>query len=301
MKSFYNFNFPNVNNNTYIKEENDFSKFSKNKTKNIDVKDLSFDYAFPLKAQKNKKFVNENFSYFKKVIDRTFYSPTQQNLSVNIPLYNISDMNKNNNINNINSSNLEKYNRSNSSFNIKLKKQNNNIQPQQYINKNFNKVFGNERNQSSDKSFKLVYQIYSMKKKLGNSENNDLMNRPKVQVKDLKIINDYNDISVSVQRKFNQLMNPHKRNLSFINDMNNNSYININYSNLKSKNNIDNYKRQNSNPNLIIHKNKVKHNINLLNDYYNEREIEDFKKSFKNNNYREILSQKFVNVNNGKK
>ena len=301
MKSFYNFNFPNVNNNTYIKEENDFSKFSKNKTKNIDVKDLSFDYAFPLKAQKNKKFVNENFSYFKKVIDRTFYSPTQQNLSVNIPLYNISDMNKNNNINNINSSNLEKYNRSNSSFNIKLKKQNNNIQPQQYINKNFNKVFGNESNQSSNKSFKLVYQIYSMKKKLGNSENNDLMNRPKVQVKDLKIINDYNDISVSVQRKFNQLMNPHKRNLSFINDMNNNSYININYSNLKSKNNIDNYKRQNSNPNLIIHKNKVKHNINLLNDYYNEREIEDFKKSFKNNNYRGFLSQKFVNVNNGKK
>ena len=301
MKSFYNFNFPNVNDNTYIKEENDFSKFSQNKTKNIDVKDLSFDYAFPLKAQKNKKFVNENFSYFKKVIDRTFYSPTQQNLSVNIPLYNISDMNKNNNINNINSSNLEKYNRSNSSFNIKLKKQNNNIQPQQYINKNFNKVFGNERNQSSDKSFKLVYQIYSMKKKLGNSENNDLMNRPKVQVKDLKIINDYNDISVSVQRKFNQLMNPHKRNLSFINDMNNNSYININYSNLKSKNNIDNYKRQNSNPNLIIHKNKVKQNINLLNDYYNEREIEDFKKSFKNNNYRGFLSQKFVNVNNGKK
>ena len=301
MKSFYNFNFPNVNDNTYIKGENDFSKFSQNKTKNIDVKDLSFDYAFPLKAQKNKKFVNENFSYFKKVIDRTFYSPTQQNLSVNIPLYNISDMNKNNNINNIKSNNLEKYNRSNSSFNIKLKKQNNNIQPQQYINKNFNKVFGNERNQSSDKSFKLVYQIYSMKKKLGNSENNDLMNRPKVQVKDLKIINDYNDISVSVQRKFNQLMNPHKRNLSFINDMNNNSYININYSNLKSKNNIDNYKRQNSNPNLIIHKKKVKHNINLLNDYYNEREIEDFKKSFKNNNYREILSQKFVNVNNGKK
>ena len=301
MKSFYNFNFPNVNNNTYIKEENDFSKFSKNKTKNIDVKDLSFDYAFPLKAQKNKKFVNENFSYFKKVIDRTFYSPTQQNLSVNIPLYNISDMNKNNNINNIKSNNLEKYNRSNSSFNIKLKKQNDNIQPQQYINKNFNKVFGNESNQSSNKSFKLVYQIYSMKKKLGNSENNDLMNRPKVQVKDLKIINDYNDISVSVQRKFNQLMNPHKRNLSFINDMNNNSYININYSNLKSKNNIDNYKRQNSNPNLIIHKNKVKHNINLLNDYYNEREIEDFKKSFKNNNYRGFLSQKFVNVNNGKK
>lgn len=301
MKSFYNFNFPNVNNNTYIKGENDFSKFSKNKTKNIDVKDLSFDYAFPLKAQKNKKFVNENFSYFKKVIDRTFYSPTQQNLSVNIPLYNISDMNKNNNINNIKSNDLEKYNRSNSSFNIKLKKQNNNIQPQQYINKNFNKVFGNERNQSSDKSFKLVYQIYSMKKKLGNSENNDLMNRPKVQVKDLKIINDYNDISVSVQRKFNQLMNPHKRNLSFINDMNNNSYINIINSNLKNKNNIDNYKRQNSNPNLIINKNKVKHNINLLNDYYNEREIEDFKKSFKNNNYREILSQKFVNVNNGKK
>ena len=257
MKSFYNFNFPNVNNNTYIKEENDFSKFSKNKTKNIDVKDLSFDYAFPLKAQKNKKFVNENFSYFKKVIDRTFYSPTQQNLSVNIPLYNISDMNKNNNINNIKANNLEKYNRSNSSFNIKLKKQNNNIQPQQYINKNFNKVFGNESNQSSNKSFKLVYQIYSMKKKLGNSENNDLMNRPKVQVKDLKIINDYNDISVSVQRKFNQLMNPHKRNLSFINDMNNNSYININYSNLKSKNNIDNYKRQNSNPNLIIHKKKL--------------------------------------------
>ncbi len=301
MKSFYNFNFPNVNNNTYIKGENDFSKFSKNKTKNIDVKDLSFDYAFPLKAQKNKKFVNENFSYFKKVIDRTFYSPTQQNLSVNVPLYNISDMNKNNNINNIKSNDLEKYNRSNSSFNIKLKKQNNNIQPQQYINKNFNKVFGNERNQSSDKSFKLVYQIYSMKKKLGNSENNDLMNRPKVQVKDLKIINDYNDISVSVQRKFNQLMNPHKRNLSFINDMNNNSYINIINSNLKNKNNIDNYKRQNSNPNLIINKNKVKHNINLLNDYYNEREIEDFKKSFKNNNYREILSQKFVNVNNGKK
>ena len=170
-------------------------------------------------------------------------------------------------------------------------KKNNNL-PQYYINKNYNKVFGEEGNYTLDKTVKLVYQIDKMKKKIGNSENNDLMNRPKVHIKDSKIINDYNDISISIQWKFNRLLKPNKRNINYINIQNNIPYYNF----LSLK------KRQNSNPNLNINKNNNhnKINIKILNDYYNEREIDDFKKSFYSNKLRNYITQKYINTKENK-
>ena len=294
MKTFlYHNSMIENNKNSYIKGKNDFSKYSKNNLTYLN--DLSFDY--PIKIKKDKKQINENLSYFKKVIDRTFNSITNENLSINIPLNNISDFNEHQ-INTTNQS-LDLRKRSNSSKNIKLKK-NNNL-TKYYINKNYNKVFGEEGNQTLDKTVKLVYQISKMKKKFGNSENIDLMNRPKVHIKEPKIINDYNDISISIQRKFNRLSNLQKRNLNNMNTQNNIS--NFDYNNKKNNNLFDNFlslkKRQNSNPNFTIKKNNNlnKTNINLLNDYYNEREIDEYKKSFYSNKLRNYIVKKYTNKN----
>jgi hypothetical protein len=297
MKTFNYYNNKIRNNyNSYIKGKNDFSKYSKNNLTNLN--DLSFDNV--IKKKYDKKQINDNLSYFKKVIDRTFNSITNENLPLNIPLNNISDFNDYQ-INKTNQS-LEKK-RCNSSKNIKVKK-NNNL-PQYYINKNYNKVFGEEGNHTLDKTVKLVYQIDKMKKKIGNSENNDLMNRPKVHIKDSKIINDYNDISISIQRKFNRLLKPNKRNINYINIQNNIPYFDYNNKN-NNNNPFDNFlslkKRQNSNPNLTINKNNNhnKININILNDYYNEREIDDFKKSFYSNKLRNYITQKYINTKENK-
>ena len=294
MKTFlYHNSMIENNKNSYIKGKNDFSKYSKNNLTYLN--DLSFDY--PIKIKKDKKQINENLSYFKKVIDRTFNSITNENLSINIPLNNISDFNEYQ-INTTNQS-LDLRKRSNSSKNIKLKK--NNHLSKYYINKNYNKVFGEEGNQTLDKTIKLVYQISKMKKKFGNSENIDLMNRPKVHIKEPKIINDYNDISISIQRKFNRLSNLQKRNLNNMNTQNNIS--NFDYNNKKNNNLFDNFlslkKRQNSNPNFTIKKNNNlnKSNINLLNDYYNEREIDEYKKSFYSNKLRNYIVKKYTNKN----
>ena len=272
MKTFlYHNSMIENNKNSYIKGKNDFSKYSKNNLTYLN--DLSFDY--PIKIKKDKKQINENLSYFKKVIDRTFNSITNENLSINIPLNNISDFNEHQ-INTTNQS-LDLRKRSNSSKNIKLKK-NNNL-TKYYINKNYNKVFG----------------------EFGNSENIDLMNRPKVHIKEPKIINDYNDISISIQRKFNRLSNLQKRNLNNMNTQNNIS--NFDYNNKKNNNLFDNFlslkKRQNSNPNFTIKKNNNlnKTNINLLNDYYNEREIDEYKKSFYSNKLRNYIVKKYTNKN----
>ena len=295
MKNFYYHN-NNIGNNTnsYIKGKNDFSKYSKNKLNNLN--ELSFDN--PIKNKKDIKQINENLSYFKKVIDRTFNSITNENLSINIPLNNISDFNEHQ-INTTNQS-LDLRKRSNSSKNIKLKK--NNHLSKYYINKNYNKVFGEEGNHTLDKTVKLVYQIDKMKKKFGNSENIDLMNRPKVHIKEPKIINDYNDISISIKRKFNRLLNLQKRNLNFLNTQNNIS--NFEYNNKKNNNNLfDNFlslkKRQKSNPNFTINSNNNinKTNLNFLNDYYNEREIDDYKKSFYSNKLRNYIIKKYTNNN----
>ena len=294
MKTFlYHNSMIENNKNSYIKGKNDFSKYSKNNLTYLN--DLSFDY--PIKIKKDKKQINENLSYFKKVIDRTFNSITNENLSINIPLNNISDFNEHQ-INTTNQS-LDLRKRSNSSKIIKLK--NNNHLSKYYINKNYNKVFGEEGNQTLDKTVKLVYQISKMKKKFGNSENIDLMNRPKVHIKEPKIINDYNDISISIQRKFNRLSNLQKRNLNNMNTQNNIS--NFDYNNKKNNNLFDNFlslkKRQNSNPNFTIKKNNNlnKSNINLLNDYYNEREIDEYKKSFYSNKLRNYIVKKYTKKN----
>ncbi len=294
MKNFYYHN-NNIGNNTnsYIKGKNDFSKYSKNKLNNLN--ELSFDN--PIKNKKDIKQISENLSYFKKVIDRTFNSITNENFPINIPLNNISDFKEHQNKTN---QSLDTKTRSYSSKNIKLKK-NNNLS-QYYINKNYNKVFGEEGNYTLDKTVKLVYQIDKMKKKFGNSENIDLMNRPKVHIKEPKIINDYNDISISIKRKFNRLLNLQKRNLTFLNTQNNIS--NFEYNNKKNNNNLfDNFlslkKRQKSNPNFTINSNNNinKTNLNFLNDYYNEREIDDYKKSFYSNNLRNYIIKKYTNNN----
>ena len=294
MKNFYYHN-NNIGNNTnsYIKGKNDFSKYSKNKLNNLN--ELSFDN--PIKNKKDIKQINENLSYFKKVIDRTFNSITNENFPINIPLNNISDFKEHQNKTN---QSLDIKKRSYSSKNIKLKK-NNNLS-QYYINKNYNKVFGEEGNYTLDKTVKLVYQIDKMKKKFGNSENIDLMNRPKVHIKEPKIINDYNDISISIKRKFNRLLNLQKRNLTFLNTQNNIS--NFEYNNKKNNNNLfDNFlslkKRQKSNPNFTINSNNNinKTNLNFLNDYYNEREIDDYKKSFYSNKLRNYIIKKYTNNN----
>ena len=294
MKNFYYHNY-NIGNNTnsYIKGKNDFSKYSKNKLNNLN--ELSFDN--PIKNKKDIKQINENLSYFKKVIDRTFNSITNENFPINIPLNNISDFKEHQNKTN---QSLDIKKRSYSSKNIKLKK-NNNLS-QYYINKNYNKVFGEEGNHTLDKTVKLVYQIDKMKKKFGNSENIDLMNRPKVHIKEPKIINDYNDISISIKRKFNRLLNLQKRNLNFLNTQNNIS--NFEYNNKKNNNNLfDNFlslkKRQKSNPNFTINSNNNinKTNLNFLNDYYNEREIDDYKKSFYSNKLRNYIIKKYTNNN----
>ena len=291
MKNFYYHN-NNIGNNTnsYIKGKNDFSKYSKNKLNNLN--ELSFDN--PIKNKKDIKQINENLSYFKKVIDRTFNSITNENFPINIPLNNISDFKEHQNKTN---QSLDIKKRSYSSKNIKLKK-NNNLS-QYYINKNYNKVFGEEGNHTLDKTVKLVYQIDKMKKKFGNSENIDLMNRPKVHIKEPKIINDYNDISISIKRKFNRLLNLQKRNLNFLNTQNNIS--NFEYNNKKNNNNLfDNFlslkKRQKSNPNFTINSNNNinKTNLNFLNDYYNER---DYKKSFYSNKLRNYIIKKYTNNN----
>ena len=76
------------------------------------------------------------------------------------------------------------------------------------------------------------------------------------------------------------------------------------YNNKKNNNNLfDNFlslkKRQKSNPNFTINSNNNinKTNLNFLNDYYNEREIDDYKKSFYSNKLRNYIIKKYTNNN----
>ena len=232
---------------------------------------------------KNRNVINENLSYLNKIIDRTFYSSQNRNKTIDLPLYNISDLSncqKNENMEN---------KRNNSSINIKRKKINNkkinktNNQAQQYINKNYNKVFGEEKYENINKTLKIYYQIYKMKKKIYDSQKYDLMNRPKIYVKEPQIFNDYNDISISLKRKYNKLKKPYKRNFSNLNICN--TTINDNKKNQKL-NCLNLNKRKYSNLKCM--------SINLLNDYYTGKEIENYKNSFKQNNLK-LLFKKCVN------
>ena len=263
----------------YIKEKNDFSKFEKKKLRN---NNLSLDKLICFKM-KNRNVINENLSYLNKIIDRTFYSSQNRNKTIDLPLYNISDLS-----NCQKTENMENK-RNNSSINIKRKKMDNkkinktNNQAQEYINKNYNKVFGEEKYENINKTLKIYYQIYKMKKKIYDSQKYDLMNRPKIYVKEPQIFNDYNDISISLKRKYNKLKKPYKRNFSNLNICN--TTINDNKKNQKL-NCLNLNKRKYSNLKCM--------SINLLNDYYTGKEIENYKNSFKQNNLK-LLFKKCVN------
>ena len=232
--------------------------------------------------------MNEKFSYFKKVIDRTFNNSIDEDKQMDLPLYNISKIN---NFQTIIKSQKFDDNRCNSTNNIKIKnnknKDNNNYQTKQYINKNYNRVFGNEEKQNSNSKCKLSDKINKMKKKIGNIENIDIMNRPKIKIKEPQILNDYNDISISVQRKYKRLIKIPKRNLSYIHNNNNKIQEII-------KSNSGQNKTQYNNSNLPTYKknNYIINNINIINHYNNEKEIEKYKKSFLQNKFKNFFSSK---------
>jgi hypothetical protein len=148
MKKSYSYKYQGRNyttNNSFIQEENDFSKYIKNKKKKICINDIPFENSILFKSKQEQKLLNEKFSYFNKVIDRTFNNSKEKDKQINLPLYNISNIN---NFQTINKSQKIDNNRCNSTNNIKLKsnknKDNNNFQTKEYINKNYKRVFENE-------------------------------------------------------------------------------------------------------------------------------------------------------------
>ena len=291
MKKSYSYKYQGRNyttNNSFIQEENDFSKYIKNKKKKICINDIPFENSILFKSKQEQKLLNEKFSYFNKVIDRTFNNSKGKDKQINLPLYNISNIN---NFQTINKSQNCDNNRCNSTNNIKLKsnknKDNNNFQTKEYINKNYKRVFENEEKKNANSNYKLSYKINKMKKKIGNIENIDIMNRPKIKIKEPQILNDYNDISISVQRKYKRLIKIPKRNLSYIHNNNNKIQEII-------KSNSGQNKTQYNNSNLPTYKknNYIINNINIINHYNNEKEIEKYKKSFLQNKFKNFFSSK---------
>ena len=291
MKKSYSYKYQGRNyttNNSFIQEENDFSKYIKNKKKKICINVIPFENSILFKNKQEQKLLNEKFSYFNKVIDRTFNNSKEKDKQINLPLYNISNIN---NFQTINKSQKIDHNRCNSTNNIKLKsnknKDNNNFQTKEYINKNYKRVFENEEKKNANSNYKLSYKINKMKKKIGNIENIDIMNRPKIKIKEPQILNDYNDISISVQRKYKRLIKIPKRNLSYIHNNNNKIQEII-------KSNAGQNKTQYNNSNLPTYKknNYIINNINIINHYNNEKEIEKYKKSFLQNKFKNFFSSK---------
>jgi len=291
MKKSYSYKYQGRNyttNNSFIQEENDFSKYIKNKKKKICINDIPFENSILFKSKQEQKLLNEKFSYFNKVIDRTFNNSKEKDKQINLPLYNITNIN---NFQTINKSQKIDNNRCNSTNNIKLKsnknKDNNNFQTKEYINKNYKRVFENEEKKNANSNYKLSYKINKMKQKIGNIENIDIMNRPKIKIKEPQILNDYNDISISVQRKYKRLIKIPKRNLSYIHNNNNKIQEII-------KSNSGQNKTQYNNSNLPTYKknNYIINNINIINHYNNEKEIEKYKKSFLQNKFKNFFSSK---------
>ena len=291
MKKSYSYKYQGRNyttNNSFIQEENDFSKYIKNKKKKICINDIPFENSILFKSKQEQKLLNEKFSYFNKVIDRTFNNSKEKDKQINLPLYNISNIN---NFQTINKSQKIDNNRCNSTNNIKSKsnknKDNNNFQTKEYINKNYKRVFENEEKKNANSNYKLSYKINKMKQKIGNIENIDIMNRPKIKIKEPQILSDYNDISISVQRKYKRLIKIPKRNLSYIHNNNNKIQEII-------KSNSGQNKTQYNNSNLPTYKknNYIINNINIINHYNNEKEIEKYKKSFLQNKFKNFFSSK---------
>ena len=319
------------NSQSNVFEKNDFSKLLNTKTKYLNLDDLSYDdySSLKFKSNKNNKNSSINLENFKKTIEKTFSTPLQQTLSstLNYQFYDTnSEKNNYQKIQPVNIITPQKNKRSkstipklknsitqnikfNNSNNINNKTINNNItQPQEYVNKNFNKVFGDDRNKSNDKTYKILYQISKIKKNLKSNSpnlNKDIINRPTVQVREPKIINEYNDNTLLVHRKIDNLMKPHKRNLSNL-DMinkstiltkNNNNYYQVKKNLFNRNNNIKlrNYKNIAS-PNFLTYKNNIVHikQSNLFNDP--KYEVENYKNSFKPNKPKDFIFQKYINA-----
>ncbi len=319
------------NSQSNVFEKNDFSKLLNTKTKYLNLDDLSYDdySSLKFKSNKNNKNSSINLENFKKTIEKTFSTPLQQTLSstLNYQFYDTnSEKNNYQKIQPVNIITPQKNKRSkstipklknsitqnikfNNSNNINNKTINNNItQPQEYVNKNFNKVFGDDRNKSNDKTYKILYQISKIKKNLKSNSpnlNKDIINRPTVQVREPKIINEYNDNTLLVHRKIDNLMKPHKRNLSNL-DMinkstiltkNNNNYYQVKKNLFNRNNNIKlrNYKNIAS-PNFLTYKNNIVHikQSNLFNDP--KYEVENYKNSFKPNKSKDFIFQKYINA-----
>ena len=310
------------NNQSYIFDKNDFSNLSKNKLNCLSLNDLSFDDYNNIKFKPKTKYINSSkFNEFKQMLEKTFTNPKEDYLnSINYQIYDSSIIEKNlsNKILPVNSlpenkrskSTNKKFNSStNSTINLHLNnnynkniknKRNNNInnnnKQQNYVNKNYNKVFGNN---ISDKTFRILYKISKIKKNLKNvNRNKETVNRPKIEIKEQKILNEYNDNTVSIHKKINNLMKPHKRNLSNLEDYNNrNNFINKSF----HKTNIfkNNKNRINSISNFTNYKNNIVKVafIDLFNDNINDpqKEIEVYKNSFKVNKSKDFIIQKYLN------
>ena len=320
------------NSQSNVFEKNDFSKLLNTKTKYLNLDDLSYDdySSLKFKSNKNNKNSSINLENFKKTIEKTFSTPLQQTLSstLNYQFYDTNSEKKNfQKIQPVNTIPNQKNKRSKSTIpklknakfqninynlNINQKNKNNNInnnltQLQEYVNKNFYKVFGDERNISNDKTYKILYQISKIKKNLKNNSpnlNKDIINRPTIQIKDPKIITEYNDNTLLVHRKIDNLMKPHKRNLSYLDTMNKSS-IKINNNNFYQDKNIlfnrnNNIKLRNYNniaiPNFITYENNIVHikQKNLFNDP--KYEVENYKNSFKSNKSKDFILQKYKNA-----
>ncbi len=145
---------------SYIFGKNDFSKMFKNKENNINLDIMSLDNYSSIKANKkdNKNITSNKYSHFQKILERTFSTPLEQTLSSplnyhfydnNIEKKNLKDISP---VNTINNESFQRSKSSNLKINLSKSKnlnlKNNNksfIQPQEYVNKNYNKVFGEEK------------------------------------------------------------------------------------------------------------------------------------------------------------
>jgi hypothetical protein len=303
--------YHNINSyHSFIYDKNQFSGIPINKPnhlRHLSLNDLSFNDNSYIKTIKRKRNKSNKFSDFTKIFEKTF-TISNKNIFDTLNSKNEKKLfNKIHPVNNIDTITIQENKRSkstlnkkksgsNSTININLNtNKNKKILSKEYVNKNFYKVFG----KNNDKTYRIFNQISQIKNNLSPKiVKQNLINRPKVEVKDSKIINEYNKNAISIHKKINNLMKPHKRNLSNLEDYNNrNNFINKSF----HKTNIfkNNKNRINSISNFTNYKNnivKVAY-IDLFNDNNNDpqKEIEVYKNSFKVNKSKDFIIQKYLN------
>ena len=303
---------------SFIYDKNDFSGIPINKTnhlRHLSLNDLTFNDNSFIKIKNRKRNKSNKFSDFTKIFEKTF-TISNKNIFDTLNSKNEKKLfNKIHPVNNIDTITIQENKRSkstlnkkksgsNSTININLNtNKNKKILSKEYVNKNFYKVFG----KNNDKTYRIFNQISQIKNNLSPKiVKQNLINRPKVEVKDSKIINEYNKNAISIHKKINNLMKPHKRNLSYLEIYNNNTIMNNNSffpkNTLKNSNNFknkNNKKRINSNSTNINYKNNIVQiaYIDLLNDNFDDpkKDIEVYKKSFERNKSKDFIVQKYLN------